>query len=94
MALNKHMALAVAEINGDIAQLEQERLKARTCKEAAGLKLDIKNLKAAAGRLTRSMAGRNPQTSSNPRTRMSALPSVGTRRAAMRWRWRRGCQSR
>ena len=60
MALNKHMAAAVAEIQCDIAQLEKERLKARTCRAAAGLKLDIKNLKAAARTIDSLYGGDDP----------------------------------
>ncbi len=66
MALNKHVALAVAEINSDIAQLEKERFKARTCKEAAGLKLDIKNLKAAARTIDSLYGGEEPADKLKP----------------------------
>jgi len=62
------MAAAVAEINDDIAQLEKERLKVRTGKEAAGLKLDIKNLKAAARTIDSLYGGDDPVTERLPTT--------------------------
>jgi len=61
MALNKHMAAAVAEMEADLAQLALEMGHARTCKEKAFFARDFGRIKAAIKTIDALYSGPEPK---------------------------------